>query len=126
MTWKLGMQEHGKQRFQVQDLAPVLEPLLSALFSAFLKPDSAENEYVMRCIMRVIDFVGPEVSSMITTTSAGLEHFCVASQQITACYLNIQSLRKIHMMHKSAACCECRLHQQFHHVYQRLLGSKEY
>lgn len=58
-------QEGGKQRFQVQDLAPVLEPLLSALFSAFLKPDSAENEYVMRCIMRVIDFVGPEVSSML-------------------------------------------------------------
>ncbi len=60
------LQEGGKQRFQVQDLAPVLEPLLSALFSAFNKPDSAENEYVMRCIMRVIDFVGPEVSNMYT------------------------------------------------------------
>lgn len=56
------MQEGGQQRFQVQDLAPVLEPLLSALFSAFSRPDSAENEYVMRCIMRVIGFVGPEVS----------------------------------------------------------------
>ena len=54
-------QEGGQQRFQVQDLAPLLEPLLSALFSAFNKPDSAENEYVMRCIMRVIGFVGPEV-----------------------------------------------------------------
>lgn len=59
------LQEAGKQRFQVQDLAPVLEPLLSALFSAFTKPDSAENEYVMRCIMRVIDFVGPEVSIIV-------------------------------------------------------------
>ncbi len=120
------MQEDGKQRFHVQDLAPVLEPLLQALFSAFLKPDSAENEYVMRCIMRVIDFVGPEVSSMITTTSVGLELSCVASQQISACSPNIQSWRKLHNMHKSAACCECRLHQRFHHVYQRLLGSKEY
>ncbi len=91
------MQEDGKQRFQVQDLAPVLEPLLSALFSAFLKPDSAENEYVMRCIMRVIDFVGPEVSSMITTRSAGLEHFCATSQQTTACYLYIQfSAQNVH------------------------------
>jgi len=71
LTWQIGMQEDGKQRFQVQDLAPVLDPLLQALFSAFLKPDSAENEYVMRCIMRVIDFVGPEVSSMITMRSAG-------------------------------------------------------
>jgi len=95
------MQEDGKQRFQVQDLAPVLEPLLSALFSAFLKPDSAENEYVMRCIMRVIDFVGPEVSSMTTTRSAGLEHFCVTSQQTTACYPHIQLLHKIHIMHFS-------------------------
>ena len=55
------MQEAGQQRFQVQDLAPVLQPLLAALFTAFDKPDSAENEYVMRCIMRVIGFVGPEV-----------------------------------------------------------------
>ncbi len=83
------MQEDGKQRFQVQDLAPVLEPLLQALFSAFLKPDSAENEYVMRCIMRVIDFVGPEVSSMITTRSVGLKHVCATSQQNTAVYLHI-------------------------------------
>lgn len=56
------MQEAGQQRFQVQDLAPVLEPLLAALFTAFNKPDSAENEYVMRCVMRVIGFVGPEVT----------------------------------------------------------------
>lgn len=55
------MQEAGQQRFQVQDLAPVLQPLLAALFTAFDKTDSAENEYVMRCIMRVIGFVGPEV-----------------------------------------------------------------
>lgn len=46
----------------MQDLAPVLQPLLAALFTAFDKPDSAENEYVMRCIMRVIGFVGPEVT----------------------------------------------------------------
>lgn len=47
----------------MQDLAPVLEPLLAALFTAFSKPDSAENEYVMRCVMRVISFVGPEVTA---------------------------------------------------------------
>ena len=58
------MQENEQQRFQVQDLAPVLQQLLSALFAAFHKADSAENEYVMRCIMRVIGFVGPEVSRL--------------------------------------------------------------
>lgn len=68
----LAQREGGKQRFQVQDLAPVLEPLLSALFSAFLKPDSAENEYVMRCIMRVIDFVGPEIAPAIPSCVSAL------------------------------------------------------
>ncbi|KAA6426654.1 MAG: cellular apoptosis susceptibility chromosome segregation 1 [Trebouxia sp. A1-2] len=68
----LAQREDGKQRFQVQDLAPVLEPLLQALFSAFLKPDSAENEYVMRCIMRVIDFVGPEIAPAIPSCVSAL------------------------------------------------------
>ena len=35
-----------------QDLAPLAEPLLHGLFSCFEKPGSAENEYVMKCIMR--------------------------------------------------------------------------
>lgn len=68
----LAQKEGGKQRFQVQDLAPVLEPLLSALFAAFSKPDSAENEYVMRCIMRVIDFVGPEIAPAIPSCVSAL------------------------------------------------------
>ncbi len=34
------------------DLAPVAESLLTGLFGAFSLPGSAENEYVMKCIMR--------------------------------------------------------------------------
>ena len=45
------------------DLAPVLQPLLERLFAAFQLDDSHENEYVMKCVCRVIAFVGPEVSS---------------------------------------------------------------
>ena len=55
------MQNGGKQRFQVEDLNPVLEPLLQKLFAAFSIADSAENEYVMKCVMRVVGFVGPKV-----------------------------------------------------------------
>jgi len=31
------------------------------LFLAFQKPESGENEYLMKCVMRVITFVGQEV-----------------------------------------------------------------
>lgn len=68
----LAQKEAGQQRFQVQDLAPVLEPLLAALFTAFNKPDSAENEYVMRCVMRVIGFVGPEIAPAIPSCISAL------------------------------------------------------
>ena len=34
------------------DLTPVAEQLLTGLFSAFEQPGSAENEYVMKCVMR--------------------------------------------------------------------------
>ena len=40
----------------------MLTDLLQRLFGAFSLPDSRENEYVMRCVTRVITFVGPEVS----------------------------------------------------------------
>ena len=42
-------------------LRPQLEPLLSALFAAFELPDSSENEYLMRCVARVLAAAGPDV-----------------------------------------------------------------
>jgi exportin-2 (importin alpha re-exporter) len=58
----LAMREPGAQpsapRFQPGELAPVLQPLLEKLFAAFKLPESGENEYVMRAVMRVIAFVG--------------------------------------------------------------------
>lgn len=58
------LQDEGKPRFAVADLASQLEPLLSGLFGAFQKPESSENEYVMKCVMRVIAFVGKDVRSL--------------------------------------------------------------
>jgi exportin-2 (importin alpha re-exporter) len=62
----LAMREPGAQpsapRFQPGELAPVLQPLLEKLFAAFKLPESGENEYVMRAVMRVIAFVGKTIA----------------------------------------------------------------
>ena len=57
------MQENGKARFAVADLSPYLSALLGKLFDALAMPDSGENEYLMRCIMQIISFVGPQVNA---------------------------------------------------------------
>lgn len=54
-------QEAGQARFTMADIAAHLQPLLERLFAAFGKDDSRENEYVMKCVCRVVVFVGPEV-----------------------------------------------------------------
>lgn len=58
----LALKEGGRPRYQPADLAAYLPSLLDALFSAFKLPDSSENEYVMKCVMRVITFVGKEIA----------------------------------------------------------------
>ena len=54
-------QEDGRPRFSVADLRAHLMPLLTNLFGALRKPESEENEYLMKAVTRVITFVGPEV-----------------------------------------------------------------
>ena len=49
-------QEGSKPRYAVAEL----QPLLAALFAAFRAPESGENEYLMKAVMRVIAYVGPE------------------------------------------------------------------
>ncbi|XRB01695.1 exportin-2 [Pycnococcus provasolii] len=41
------------------ELAPVLEQLLTRLFACFDFPDSKENEYAMKCLMRVLGALEP-------------------------------------------------------------------
>jgi hypothetical protein len=53
-------QEGSKPRYAVAELQPLLQPLLAALFAAFRAPESGENEYLMKAVMRVIAYVGPE------------------------------------------------------------------
>ena len=48
----------GTPRVTPADLAPHLAPLLDALFAALDLPDSGENEYLMRAIVRVLSAAG--------------------------------------------------------------------
>ena len=54
-------QDGGQPRFTVTELAPQLKLLLAGLFGALSKPESDQNEYIMKTVMRVIVFVGKDV-----------------------------------------------------------------
>lgn len=58
---KCHMQDNGQRRFSVADLQAQLEPLLNGLFGAFKMPESGENDKVMKCVLGLITFVGPQV-----------------------------------------------------------------
>lgn len=55
-------EKNNESRFSPQDLTSSLQLLLENLFRVFSLPDSGENEYAMKCVMRVISFVGPQVN----------------------------------------------------------------
>ena len=60
------LQENGHPRFTPADLQSHLSPMFENLFLAFQKPESGENEYLMKCVMRMITFVGQEVHDLPT------------------------------------------------------------
>lgn len=47
--------------FVAADVSQHLNQLLQLLFSSLGKPDSTENEYLIRAVMRVVAFVGPQI-----------------------------------------------------------------
>lgn len=49
------------------DLAPFAEPLLQGLFAAFELQASAENEYLMKCIMRSFSTLQDNVIPYLAT-----------------------------------------------------------
>ncbi|KAK4267014.1 hypothetical protein QN277_023861 [Acacia crassicarpa] len=46
--------EGGRARYTSADINPVFPVLMNGLFSALKLPESEENQYVMKCIMRVL------------------------------------------------------------------------
>jgi exportin-2 (importin alpha re-exporter) len=57
-------------KFQRTDLTPFFEPLFTALFAIVDNPDLAENEYVMKTVMRVLSLSGEDI---IPVTQAVLQ-----------------------------------------------------
>ncbi|KAM7274872.1 hypothetical protein ACFE04_016738 [Oxalis oulophora] len=46
--------ELGKAKYNAADMSPYLLVLMNNLFNAFKFPESEENQYVMKCLMRVL------------------------------------------------------------------------
>lgn len=90
------MQEAGKPRFAVGELQPLLQPLLTALFAAFRLPESGENEYLMKAVMRVIAYVGPEVQHLFC--------LCVSTARLLARLLLIEACHWPYVFRSRSSC----------------------
>lgn len=88
------LQDDGQPRFSVADLQAQLEPLLNGLFGAFSKPESGENEYVMKCVMRLIVFVGPQVGPHLTLMSNLSSPPCAVAFSILVAYTDCPCRRQ--------------------------------
>eukprot|EP00892_Ulva_mutabilis_P007604 jgi/Ulvmu1/5215/UM022_0008.1 len=57
----LSLRIERQQLFVPADVSQHLSQLLQLLFAALSKTDSTENEYLIRAVMRVVAFVGPQI-----------------------------------------------------------------
>ncbi|KVH89008.1 Armadillo-like helical [Cynara cardunculus var. scolymus] len=74
------VKDNGVQaRYTSMDIGPILPMLMTNLFGALEKPESEENQYIMRCIMRVLQIadISPEVASpCVTGLTSVLNRVC--------------------------------------------------
>ncbi|KAL8208094.1 hypothetical protein R6Q57_007506 [Mikania cordata] len=74
------IKDNGVQpRYTSMDISAVLPALMTNLFGALEKPESEENQYIMRCIMRALQIaeISPEVASpCITGLTTILNRVC--------------------------------------------------
>lgn len=70
----------GELRLGKDALGTFLNPLFSALFPVLDNPDLPENDYVMKCVMRVLSVVGSDISSVtelvLQQLTSTLERVC--------------------------------------------------
>jgi exportin-2 (importin alpha re-exporter) len=61
-------------------IQPILQPLLVALFNRIARPDYPENEYLMRCILRIVavakERIGPVAGDIIGALTKVLTRVC--------------------------------------------------
>lgn len=69
----------GELRLGKDALGSFLNPLFSALFPVLENPDLPENDYVMKCVMRVLSVVGSNISPV---TELVLQHLTKALERV--------------------------------------------
>ncbi|KAH7622261.1 putative Exportin-2 [Nannochloris sp. 'desiccata'] len=69
----LAQRINGASAFTSDQLGPYLQPLLERLFAALRLPESGENEYVMRAVMRLVTFVGAAIAPV---AAPALQQLC--------------------------------------------------
>ncbi|XP_030488902.2 exportin-2 [Cannabis sativa] len=65
------VKDAGQARYNSADISPILGALMTNLFNALKLPESEENQYIMKCIMRVLgvaeitpDIAGPCITGL--------------------------------------------------------------
>jgi exportin-2 (importin alpha re-exporter) len=67
------------QRITKEHLKEHLQPLFAGLFAALENPDLPENDYAMKCIMRVLSVVGSDIAPV---TALVLQHLTTALERV--------------------------------------------
>jgi len=73
------LKDNGLPRFSSSDITPFVQSLITNLFKVFQFPESQENHYVMKCVMRllsVVDISDEVVSPCIGHLSMMLSEVC--------------------------------------------------
>ncbi|CAH2051293.1 unnamed protein product [Thlaspi arvense] len=71
--------EGGKSRYVASDISPFLRQLMTNLFEALTFPESEENQYLMKCIMRVLgvaEITGEVAGPCIVGLTSVLSEVC--------------------------------------------------
>ena len=71
-------EDNRTRRFTTEDVLPFAQDMLKGLFGAFAKPDSSENEYVMKCVVRVLNALGSSGAPVLSVCLAEISKMLVA------------------------------------------------
>mmetsp|Transcript_22084 Transcript_22084/g.77407 ORF Transcript_22084/g.77407 Transcript_22084/m.77407 type:complete len:992 (-) Transcript_22084:120-3095(-) len=67
------------------DLEPYVEPLMTSLFALMNAPDYPENDYLMKCVMRIVNVcktkVTPHIGPVLESLTAVLKRVCANPSQ---------------------------------------------
>lgn len=75
----LALKDSGTPRFKEEEVLQFTQTMLPSLFHAMEQPESEENEYLAKCFMRIVSFLGPKIGGL---TSECMKHACAKLERI--------------------------------------------